>query len=167
MTPEQIAIRQHLSKERPWPHGCACMGRRPRRTSDRNSPGPSYPGDTEYEVIVPDLGEDKLKTVQELRRVFAIPLSAVKSILAAGSWSLKTREYVGHDVKKLKKAGIKCELREDSPELEPYCACAMAWVEVVDSHYYRIDEHRSPDGVTHTAKHIGHIAGPYMLDDEQ
>lgn len=37
---------------------------------------------------------------------------------------------------------------------EPLCSCAMNYVELVNGIYYRIHEHRSPDGITHTAEHL-------------
>lgn len=41
---------------------------------------------------------------------------------------------------------------------QPVCPCRMAWVEVVDGKYYQIQEHRSPDGITHTAECLGEVA---------
>jgi len=35
---------------------------------------------------------------------------------------------------------------------EPFCPCKMQMVEMVDGKYYLITEHRSPDGITHTAE---------------
>jgi len=46
--------------------------------------------------------------------------------------------------------------------MEPACPCAMQWVERVQGDYYRIDEHRSTDGITHTATLLGPIGGPYL-----
>ena len=37
---------------------------------------------------------------------------------------------------------------------DPVCGCAMAWVEKIDGHFFQIKEHRSPDGVTHSAEEI-------------
>lgn len=47
---------------------------------------------------------------------------------------------------------------------EPACRCAMQYVELVNGVYYRIYEHRSPDGITHTAFCLGPRGGPYTLD---
>lgn len=77
MTNEQIAIRQHLSKDRPGSSACGCMG--------------------------PQRGE-------------------------------------------------------------PLCPCAMSWVEVVDGKWYRILEHRSTDGVTHTAEYLGNVGDDFSPD---
>ena len=41
---------------------------------------------------------------------------------------------------------------------EPVCPCAMQFVELVGESYYKIEEHRCPDGVTHTAKKIADVA---------
>jgi hypothetical protein len=35
---------------------------------------------------------------------------------------------------------------------EPFCRCRMKMVEKVDSKWYLITEHRSPEGITHTAE---------------
>lgn len=40
---------------------------------------------------------------------------------------------------------------------QPVCPCAMAYVEVVNGEYYQIVEHRSPDGITHTAICLGEV----------
>lgn len=40
---------------------------------------------------------------------------------------------------------------------EPVCPCAMQWVEVVDNKWYRIEEHRSTDGITHTVELLGNV----------
>lgn len=37
---------------------------------------------------------------------------------------------------------------------QPVCPCAMARVEVVDGKYYKIHEHRSADGITHSAEFL-------------
>ena len=37
---------------------------------------------------------------------------------------------------------------------EPLCPCRMRMVERVDGSWYKITEHRSPDGITHTAEKI-------------
>jgi hypothetical protein len=37
----------------------------------------------------------------------------------------------------------------------PRCPCGMKMVEKVDGSWYEIKEHRSPDGITHTAEKIG------------
>jgi len=37
---------------------------------------------------------------------------------------------------------------------KPFCPCEMKMVEVVDGNYYLIEEHRSVDGVTHTAEFV-------------
>ena len=37
----------------------------------------------------------------------------------------------------------------------PRCPCRMLKVEKVDDGWYEITEHRSPDGITHTAERIG------------
>ena len=34
----------------------------------------------------------------------------------------------------------------------PACPCAMQMIERVDGKWYRISQHRSPDGITHTAE---------------
>lgn len=39
-------------------------------------------------------------------------------------------------------------------EGEPRCRCQMKMVEKVDGMWYEITEHRSPDGITHSAKRI-------------
>jgi hypothetical protein len=64
MDDAEIAIRQHLSKPRPWNDACACMG----------------------------------------------PLNG-----------------------------------------QPLCPCKMAWVETVNGRYWLVKEHRSPEGIKHTA----------------
>ena len=35
---------------------------------------------------------------------------------------------------------------------DPKCPCGMKMVEKVDGDWYEIKEHRSPEGITHTAK---------------
>jgi hypothetical protein len=47
-------------------------------------------------------------------------------------------------------------------EGEPLCYCIMAMVENVEGSYYQIFEHRSPDGITHEAKLLGPVGGPYV-----
>ena len=42
-------------------------------------------------------------------------------------------------------------------EDQPKCPCAMAYVETVDGEYYQIVEHRSPDGITHSAINLGRV----------
>ena len=37
---------------------------------------------------------------------------------------------------------------------KPRCPCRMQMVEQVDGEWYEITEHRSPDGITHTAEKI-------------
>ena len=37
---------------------------------------------------------------------------------------------------------------------DPVCICKMAYVEKIDGRFYWIDEHRSPDGITHSAHEI-------------
>ena len=44
---------------------------------------------------------------------------------------------------------------------EPLCSCAMKYAELVDGIYYQISEQRSPDGITHEAKVLGPVGGPY------
>lgn len=36
----------------------------------------------------------------------------------------------------------------------PRCPCMMKMVEKVDEFWYEIKEHRTPDGITHTAERI-------------
>jgi hypothetical protein len=45
-------------------------------------------------------------------------------------------------------------------ENQPRCPCAMGYVEEVDGKWYEITEHRSPDGITHTATYIGDVGKP-------
>lgn len=40
----------------------------------------------------------------------------------------------------------------------------MSYFEIVEGNFYRVDEHRSPDGVTHTALLFGPVGGPYLYD---
>lgn len=40
---------------------------------------------------------------------------------------------------------------------QPECPCMMKMVEVVDGHYYKILEHRSPSGITHSAELLGKV----------
>ena len=37
---------------------------------------------------------------------------------------------------------------------DPVCHCKMAYVETVEGRFYWIDEHRSSDGITHSAHEI-------------
>ena len=45
---------------------------------------------------------------------------------------------------------------------EPGCPCEMKCVEIVEGSYYQIIENRSPDGITHEAKLLGPVGGPYV-----
>jgi hypothetical protein len=40
---------------------------------------------------------------------------------------------------------------------EPVCRCAMAYVEVVNAAYYQVTEHRSPDGISHSAQFLCNV----------
>lgn len=40
---------------------------------------------------------------------------------------------------------------------QPLCPCEMKMVEEVNGKWYQIKEHRSPDGITHTAEYIGDV----------
>ena len=37
---------------------------------------------------------------------------------------------------------------------EPFCPCKMRMVEKVNGDYYLIKEHRSPEGITHSAEKV-------------
>lgn len=43
---------------------------------------------------------------------------------------------------------------------QPLCPCRMNWVEEVNGKYYQIHEHRSLDGVTHTAEYLCDVGEP-------
>jgi hypothetical protein len=47
---------------------------------------------------------------------------------------------------------------------EPYCPCAMKWVEEVDGDYYQIHEVRVLTGKTYSATLIGPVGGPYLTN---
>lgn len=49
-------------------------------------------------------------------------------------------------------------------DTDPVCHCAMRWVETIDGRFYKIEEIRSTDGVTHTAKEIFR---PEILKEEE
>jgi hypothetical protein len=39
-------------------------------------------------------------------------------------------------------------------ESDPDCACKMQMYEQVEGSWYKIEEHRSPNGITHTATRV-------------
>ena len=41
---------------------------------------------------------------------------------------------------------------------QPLCPCGMQMVEIVSGVYYQIEEHRSSNGITHTAKKLCEVA---------
>lgn len=47
----------------------------------------------------------------------------------------------------------------------PVCPCTMQFVERVGEFFYKVDEHRSPDGVTHTAKIIAEVSQHLTLEE--
>lgn len=162
-TAQERAIQLFLSKEAPRSDPCGCMGRQPLNKSSKYSPGRSYPNEVWQEIVVHNLGKDKLKTVQQLRRDFDLPLQHAPSILKAGTFR-KECTYVNQGtVHRLKQLGCTVEVLEHGAELEPDCPCGMQWVVEVDNHYYRIHENRTPDGITHTAEDLGHMAGPFKI----
>lgn len=162
-TPEQRAIAVFLSKERPRNNACGCMGRQRKDKRSRHTPGLSYENDTWREIVVHNLGRDKLKTIQQLRREFDLPLQQAVPILQSGSFRQNCQYVNEGSVKRLEDLGCDVDVLEHAPDLEPDCPCGMQWIVEVDNHYYRIHEIRSGNGVTHSAEDLGHTAGPIKL----
>lgn len=94
MTPEQQAIRQHLSKPAPTHDACGCLG-------PQALPGQPKNIGTNWDEI---------------------------------------KRY-------------------------PACPCSMSYYEIVEGNFYRIETHRSPDGITHSATLYGPVGGPYLYDE--
>jgi hypothetical protein len=172
MTNEERAIRQWLSKPAPIPHACCCVGAAPIYDSNGCAPGYQTPAYT-LKATVPDNTEREavMKMALVVKRVFQLSLEETKTFMRDGTFTRVWREYVWPPsiTKELVEAGLNIadvQTNDIGIAYEPRCRCAMAWVELVeDEHgafYYEINEHRSPDGITHTAKLIGPHRGPYL-----
>lgn len=48
---------------------------------------------------------------------------------------------------------------------DPVCPCAMQFVERVGDFFYKVEEHRCPDGVTHTAKIIAEVGQALTFEE--
>jgi hypothetical protein len=159
MTPEQQAIRQHLSKPAPRGGACGCMG-----------PAPIDPyatGNPTFKVIVTDFGPNRTAVACALRSELQLPMPEVGAGMKANCLELPEFmwEVKAGLLDKLVGAGATCDvIPSPTARREPLCRCAMSCVEIVDGIYYRVDTHRSPDGITHTAKKLGPIGGPYTVD---
>jgi len=161
MTNEQIAIRQHLSKERPFNGGCGCMGAYAinadgSRNYERDRGTPEF-------IITVKLGEDRVKSASGLKSTFQLTIEQTREILKSGEYTYSA-PYEGYakalcaDVQKF---GCSTSIEGRDCLRSPLCSCMMAWVELVNGVYYQIEEVRSPDGITHTATELGPIGGPY------
>lgn len=67
MTPEEQAVRQHLSKDRPYNGGCGCMGAQPIDPTIRSG---RYGWDQKYKVKVTDFGNQPIAVMRVIRRHF-------------------------------------------------------------------------------------------------
>jgi ribosomal protein L7/L12 len=153
-TPQQRAIRQWLSKPAPNYGGCGCMG--PQRLDgkwDHES--------VDADINIYSMGDTPIKVVQVLRADMGMTLFDAKKLLDAKRGLLEKVVNAEKVDSNIRAAGGVCQIITPISNLEPECPCEMRTVEVVDGVYYKIIEHRSPDGITHEAFEIGPIGGPY------
>lgn len=164
MTPEQQAVRQHLSKDRPFNGGCGCMGAQPIDPAVRAS---CMGWEQKWRIRITDFGQQPLAVVRTLRNY--LPSISLKDALAAKNAGTYLTEDIGWQSRQeeiahyLQGMGATLELVKEAPQMEPYCPCTMKWVEEVEGVYFMINEDRSPDGIKVTARCVGPKGGPYTL----
>lgn len=152
MTPEQRAIRQWLSKPYPTSSACACLG-------------PLSHGESSITIHASRAKFITMKILVNYLSKYASMGELEEFVngkpIKQSSWWID--EYLFKQLSStLLNNGV--TLTYVPLTYDPVCACAMAFVEEVDGSYYKISEHRSPDGVTHTAKLLGPVGGPYVSD---
>ncbi len=158
---EQAAVKQHLSKNRPYDGGgCGCLGIQPvsgsRRVMD------SF---TEHYIKVIDFGETPLMVVRALRDKLGLTLPEALAAKNAGSYLSKELDWAGTQTDLaiyLQEVGATVERISTGTPMDPLCPCSMRWVEEVDGIYYHITEERSPEGITVLARTLGPKGGPYI-----
>jgi hypothetical protein len=137
-------------------------------------PGPVYgvggPVHDEYtlKVLVPKslTRAQAIRATLRCKQAMALSMEEAKQLMSHEPISRKS-EYplFSHtDLNAMKELGVEvAEGRAVDPNYgyKPVCPCAMAYVEEVNGFFYMIIEHRSPDGITHTAKNLGPVGGPY------
>lgn len=175
-TPEQLALRQWLSK--PYPNGgaggCCCLG--PRRLPQYEAPveagyivgGTLRPqgsdgGTAVFIVDITDFGSNPTKVASIIKQELKLSVQEAGEFLKKKQAKLIFSWHVnGTFLEELQRAGAVFEQRTRKPAREPACGCDMKFIELVHGVYYKITEHRSPDGITHTVTKIGPIGGPYL-----
>lgn len=165
MTPQETAIRQHLSKDRPYHAGCGCMGPQPIEPTARRK---GMYGLDSWHITITSTGPNTVHVMRMLRNFFQLTTAQVLAVKTS-PWKspdcfIESRQK---DIaKELNNLGAIVELSNTKPPMNPLCPCSMAWVEEVDGAFYNISEIRSPDGITHTATLLGPVGGPYIKDEK-
>jgi ribosomal protein L7/L12 len=144
------AIRLYLSMPAPYYDACCCMGKMP-ITQETAEP---------YTIKLV-AGFHKVNAIKVIRTELNASLKTALRILAA-PLEFKVYEDAKHLLDRFIAAGVKAELNK-TKQYYPVCPCKMQEVVELDGRFYKITEHRSPDGITHTADDIGPIGGPYTI----
>lgn len=158
-TPEQQAIRLFLSKPAPYNSACGCMGQQKMPSNQLNSF--SF---NQYEVTLDKNFIDRGFVILLLRNFYNTTLFEAKKRLDADvPFGFNEFYELVKFTMRLKNSDIPFSITENPSGLYPVCPCAMQYVMEVDRVFYQIKEHRSPDGITHTAVELGPVGGPYKI----
>lgn len=156
-TPEELAIRQYLSKPLQGGYPCGCVGRQPIINDDETP--------LNAELKIKSYDNDKRKEViQIIRQHTGLPLIECRDQLDSKSaFGFEDKHYCSQLKNKLDTIGVECEAIVHAQLLYPYCPCSMRNVMEVEGHFYEVIENRCPDGITHKAQLLGPVGGPYNL----
>ncbi len=151
-TPEQQAIQTFLSKPAPYGSACGCLG--PQLIDHSVESNHHYIVKT---VNVPD----RLAAMKVIRQYCKLSLQDTRTALEANRFKFDYDLQVKTFTKALAETGCTTEVESVGNSRYPVCPCAMLYVSEVEGRFYRVDEHRSPDGIAHTATDLGPVGGPY------
>lgn len=155
-TLEQLAIRQFLSKPLPYGGACGCLGAQKIDSKEEDI--------FELCLDMSDVtAENRLKTISVIRIFLNISIKEAKQELDKGVLAFDYPLWNTSLKPALEKLGVVCTPVEKLSKRYPVCPCSMPWYQEVQGHYYQILEHRSPDGITHTATNVGPVGGPYNI----
>lgn len=149
---QRKAIRLFLSKPAPVQFGCGCTGPQPIDSSRTEN---------FYIVKLIDVS-DRLETMKIIKGYYCLPTQAAKHALSVNQFKFDYDLQVAIFTKALADVGCTTEVTRIGNGYYPVCPCMMKYVSEVDGRFYNVVEHRSPDGITHTAVDLGPVGGPYI-----
>lgn len=159
-TPEELAIRQYLSKPLSGGYACGCVGTQPIKNDDEIA--------LNFELKIKSYDNNKRKEViQAIRQYTGLPLIESREHLDQKNvFGFEDQHYCSQLKNQLEAVGVQCEVIKNEVLLYPYCPCAMQKVMEVEGNFYEVTENRSPDGVTHKAQLLGPVGGPYNISHD-